>query len=114
MLGQSQGRGYASTESSVPALNVHSTVLTCTNPVRSGAGQPSISDSAAVSSKRSLLADCPMCGKQPVEPVRVEGQMACQACTGACIICGSACIPGDEACGECCRIFGIQPWVVPA
>jgi hypothetical protein len=46
--------------------------------------------------------------------VRVEGQMACRSCTGACIICGSPCIHGDEACSECVTIFAIQPWVVPA
>lgn len=114
MLGQSQGRGYASTEASVPALKVHSASLNCTNGARSGGRQPGVRVVAPDSSKTSMLADCPMCGKQPVEPVRVEGQMTCQGCTGACIVCGSACVPNDEVCSECCRIFGLHPWVVPA
>jgi len=55
-----------------------------------------------------------MCGQQPIEPVRVDGQLACRSCTGACVVCGDACVPGDEACTECARLFGFDPWAVPA
>lgn len=60
----------------------------------------------------SLFNDCPLCGKVPIEPVRVEGQLACRGCTGACVVCGAACIPGDDACSECVRSLRVQ--VVPA
>lgn len=113
MLGQSQGRGLASTESSVLALKVRSTVLTCTNPVRSAGGPSTASLPAPDSWKASIFDDCPMCGKQPLEPVRVDGQLACRTCTGACTICGDACVPGDEACSECIRLTGVFE-VVPA
>jgi hypothetical protein len=114
LLGQSQGRGYASTDARVPALNLRSSVLNCTNPVRS-AGAGGINTTSAVSSwKASIFDDCPMCGKAPVEPVRVEGQLACRGCTSACTICGSACVPGDDACTECVRHLAMDREAVPA
>jgi hypothetical protein len=108
LLGQSQGRGCASTDASVPALIVHSSVLTCTNQVRSGSAAAVAGQSIVGNWKASIFDDCPMCGKPPVEPVRVDGQLACQACTSACIICGSACVPGDDACTECVRHVGLD------
>lgn len=51
-----------------------------------------------------------MCGKEPVEPVRVDGQMACRSCTGSCLVCGDPCVHGDEACRECLQ----AAWAVPA
>lgn len=111
MLGQSQGRGYASPESSVPALNVLSTAQNCTNSVRSNGGSPLTPVAAPGSWRtRATFDECPMCGKEPVEPVRVDGQMACRACTGSCLVCGAACVHGDEACMECLR----AAWAVPA
>ena len=112
MLSQSQGRGYASTEARVPALIVHSSVLTCTNQVRSGSVTAVVDRSAVGNWKASIFDDCPMCAKPPVEPVRVEGQLACRACTSACTICGSACVPGDDACTECVRLLSLE--AVPA
>ena len=113
LLGQSQGRGYASAESSVPALNVRSSVLTCTNPVRSGTSSSGTSHRCSDSWKASLFDDCPMCGKAPVEPVRVEGRLACRACTSACTICGAACVPGDDACRECIRHLSLNREAIP-
>jgi hypothetical protein len=112
LLGQSQGRGYASTEARVPALNVHSSLLTCTNQVRSGSAASAVHHPAIGSWKASIFDDCPMCGTAPVEPVRVEGQLACRKCTSACTICGSACVPGDDACTECVRHLNLE--AVPA
>ncbi len=112
LLGQSQGRGYASSEARVPALNVQSSILTCTNNVRSGAAAAGGARAALGSWKPSIFDDCPMCGKAPVEPVRVEGQLACRTCTSACTICGSACVPGEDACTECVR--HLDPEAVPA
>ena len=113
MPGQSQGRGYASTESSVPALNVHSSLLTCTNTARGGAAAVQGSPLAPGSWTPPIFDQCPLCGKVPVEPVRVDGQLACWACTSACTICGSACVPGEDACSECVRHLGLQRAVVP-
>src|SRR6185437_7311180 len=73
LLGQSQGRGYASTEARVPALNVRSSVLTCTNQVRSGSAAAVAGQATVGSWKASIFDDCPMCAKAPVEPVRVDG-----------------------------------------
>ena len=114
MLGQSQGRGYASTEARVPALSVRSSVLTCTNKVRSGSAAAVAGQATVGSWKASIFDDCPMCAKSPVEPVRVDGQLACRACTSACIICGSACVPGDDACTECVRHLGLDREAIPA
>jgi hypothetical protein len=36
----------------------------------------------------------------------------CRACTSACTICGSACVPGDDACTECVRHLGLE--AIPA
>lgn len=110
MLGQSQGRGCASTDARVPALIVHSSVLTCTNQVRSGSAAAVSGRSTVGSWEASIFDDCPMCAKPPVEPVRVDGQLACRACTSACTICGAACVPGDDACTECLRHVG-GDWV---
>lgn len=114
LLGQSQGRGYASTDARGPALNVRSSVLTCTNPVRSAAAAATVAHQPAGSWKASIFDDCPLCGKAPVEPVRVEGQLACRSCTSACTICGSACVPGDDACTECVRHLTLDREAVPA
>ena len=114
LLGQSQGRGYASTEARVPALSVRSSVLTCTNPVRSAAPAADAADLGLGSWKPSIFDDCPMCGKAPVEPVRVDGQLACRSCTSACTICGSACVPGDDACSECVRHLSLDREAIPA
>ena len=114
MLGQSQGRGLPSTEASVQALKVRNTVLNCTNIVRSGGGTAAPALLVPGSWKASIFDDCPMCGKQPLEPVRVDGQLACRACTGACTICGGACIPGDEACSECSSHLEVTFEAVPA
>lgn len=114
MLGQSQGRGYASAEARVPALYVRPSVLTCTNTVRSGAAAAGGGRPAPGSWKASIFDDCPMCGKAPVEPVRVDGQLACRACTSACTICGSACVPGDDACTECVRHLSLEREAIPA
>ena len=113
MLGQSQGRGYASTDARVPALNVRSSVLSCINPVRSAGVARDAEPSEGFSWKASIFDDCPMCGQQPVEPVRVEGQLVCRGCTSACTICGSACVPGDDACIECVRLFTVDRETVP-
>ena len=113
MLGQSQGRGYASTDARVPALDVRSSVLTCTNSVRSAGVTRDADASEGFSWKASIFDDCPMCGQQPVEPVRVEGQLACHSCTSACTICGSACVPGDDACIECVRLASVERVAVP-
>ena len=115
LLGQSQGRGYASAEARVPALNVRfiGADLHQPGPQRHQLvwHQPvDCSDSW----KASIFDDCPMCGKAPVEPVRVDGQLACRACTSACIICGSACVPGDDACTECVRHLSLDREAIPA
>jgi len=89
-------------------------VLNCTNIVRSGGGTAAPALLVPGSWKASIFDDCPMCGKQPLEPVRVDGQLACRACTGACTICGGACIPGDEACSECSSHLEVTFEAVPA
>lgn len=114
LLGQSQGRGYASPDARVPALNVRPSVLTCTNPVRGAAVPAGVADQPVDSWKPSIFDDCPMCGKAPVEPVRVEGQLACRSCTSACSICGSACVPGDDVCAECVRHLNLDREAIPA
>lgn len=108
LLSQSQGRGYPSAESSLSALNARSAVLTCTD-------APLIAAAAAVTAPRSraghpsaVFADCPLCGREPLEPVRVEGQWACRSCTSACLLCSGPCVPGDEACDECVRHLGLD------
>jgi len=112
LLSQSQGRRCASTESRVPARNVRSSVLTCTNTVRSGSGSTSVDQLAFDRWTPSIFDDCPMCGKAPREPVRVDGQLACRACTSACTICGWACVSGDDACSECLRHLSLEPQAV--
>lgn len=108
LLSQSQGRGYPSAESSLSALNVRSAVLTCTNTgldVAAAAVTASLGLSQPAS---AVFADCPLCGKEPIEPVRVEGQWACRSCTSACLLCSGPCVPGDEACDECIRHLGLD------
>jgi hypothetical protein len=114
LLGQSQGRGLASPESRVPTLRIRSTALTCANTVRSPGGGADLALTAPDSWKASIFDDCPLCGHQPLEPVRVDGQLACRTCTGACTICGSACVPGDEACSECILHLDTATLAVPA
>jgi hypothetical protein len=98
----------ASTDASVPAPIAHSSILTCTNRVRSGSAATTAGQLTVGNWKASIFDDCPMCAKPPVEPVRVDGQLACRACTSACTICGSACVPGDDACTECVRHVGLD------
>lgn len=108
LLSQSQGRGYPSAESSLSALNVRSAVLTCTNTglhVAAAAVTASLGLSQPAS---AVFADCPLCSKEPIEPVRVEGQWACRSCTSACLLCSGPCVPGDEACDECIRHLGLD------
>ena len=114
MLSPSQERGYASAESRLPALIVHSSVLTCTNPVTSGPRAAATRRLAADSWKASIFDNCPMCDKAPLEPVRIDGQLACRTCTSACTVCGSACVPGDDACSECVRHLGLDWEAIPA
>ncbi|OOK65192.1 hypothetical protein BZL29_7717 [Mycobacterium kansasii] len=83
-------------------------MLTCTN---TGLGAPPTAVTAARGDGQhasAAFADCPLCGKEPLEPVRVEGQWACRGCTGACLLCGWPCVPGDEACVECVRLLGLD------
>lgn len=105
LLSQSQGRGYPSAESSLSALNARSTVLTCTNTPLGAAVTAPRSDAGC---PPAVFADCPLCGREPLEPVRVEGQWACRSCTGACLLCSGPCVPGDEACDECVRHLGLD------
>lgn len=109
---RSQGRGYPITESRVAARNRGIAALTCDNASRHGAAATRAIPAAPACWSPSLFDDCPLCGKSPIEPVRVEGQLACRGCTGACVVCGAACIPGDDACGECARCVRMQ--MVPA
>ena len=118
LLGQSQGKGCALTESGVPALKVHTPVLNCGD-TRAARGQADAAryggpDSWPLAGGRvpSIFDDCPLCGKPPIEPVFCDGQMACRTCTGACTICGAACIPGDDACGECALHLIRDRWAV--
>lgn len=103
MTGQSQGRGLASPESSAPALNIQSPLAACTSSGRRPDWSAPAPDPAPARQHASIFDDCPMCGKLPVEPVHVAGQLACRGCTGVCSICERACIPGDDACDECIR-----------
>lgn len=112
MLSQSQGRGYPTTESRAAARNAGFSALTCTHTPRGQHDLAGVELLALDSWTPSIFDDCPMCGKAPVEPVRVEGQLACRACTSACTICGWACVPGDEACSECVRHLGLAQLAV--
>lgn len=76
-------------------------------PAAGGAG-------SAGRSRLSMLMDCPLCGRAPVDPTRVDGELVCRTCAGACTICGSACVPGDRACGECERHLAVSCEAVPA
>lgn len=60
----------------------------------------------AAGRRSSIFDPCPMCGMQPVEPVRVDGELACRSCTMACTVCGAPSVPGDDACTECLRLVG--------
>lgn len=102
LLGQYQGRGLPPTESSIPAPKLRSALLSCSNSVRSALVAP-VSGASVRVSRTSIFDDCPLCGGQPVEPVRVDGQLACRSCTSACTVCGSPSVPGDDACSECVR-----------
>jgi hypothetical protein len=53
----------------------------------------------------SVFDTCPMCGRLPVDPVLIEGQMACWTCTAACTVCGSPSVPGDGACAGCMALL---------
>ena len=82
VLGRSQGKGYAPTESRVPALTLQSQIP---------GGQ------------RAAARTCPCCEREPREPVFVDGQLVCRACTSACAVCSSSCLPGAEVCDECAQ-----------
>lgn len=62
----------------------------------------------------AALWECPLCGCPPVEPVRVDGQCVCRSCADTCSVCGRACVPGDDACGECIRQLAAAGEAVPA
>ena len=82
VLGRSQGKGYAPTESRVPALTLQSQIP---------GGQ------------RAAARTCPCGEREPREPVFVDGQLVCRACTSACAVCSSSCLPGAEVCDECAQ-----------
>jgi len=82
VLGRSQGKGYAPTESRVPALTLQSQIP---------GGQ------------RAAARTCPCCEREPREPVFLDGQLVCRACTSACAVCSSSCLPGAEVCDECAQ-----------
>ncbi len=116
MPGRSQGRGYALTESSVPALNVQLPALSCGNAVRGqgdafneGGGDSvcwslaSAWPASALGAPMSILDACPLCGEPPCEPVYLDGGLACRGCASACGVCGDACLPGEDVCAECAR-----------
>lgn len=100
MPSRSQGRGYAPTGASIPARKVHSGLLNC-------AKSPSQADADAADPPLTSVSwspfaeTCPLCERTPVEPVRVDGQMACRGCTSSCVSCSAPCVPGDEMCQEC-------------
>lgn len=103
MLGHLQVKGLSTAESSVGTRNVR-----VADHSRSAAPRGSLvaAESTAespIGSRPSIFDDCPLCGKQPVEPVRVDSQVTCRTCAGGCAICGAACLPGDDACVECVR-----------
>jgi hypothetical protein len=89
---------------SIPARKVHSGLLTCVDPAAHA-------DSGAAGRRLTAVSwspvfdRCPMCDKTPVEPVRIEGQMACRACTSSCVSCSAPCVPGDEMCQECLALM---------
>lgn len=114
MLGHIQGRGLSVAESSVTPQKVPSASLNCADFASDAVPATNAAVISLANRSTSKLDECPMCGKPPVEPVRVEGVFACRGCTGGCMICGAACIHGDEVCGDCTRAFDINPWVVPA
>lgn len=109
-----QGRGLSVTESSATSRKVASASLNCVDSTHGTEHVTADIVASPVIRWSSKLNECPMCGRPPVEPIRVEGVFACRACTGGCNICGSSCIHGDEVCGECVRVFGVGPWAVPA
>lgn len=103
MPSHQKGTGLPIAEASESAPIVRSSVVSCANSVRSG-GLPQVV--VVAGGRRSSIFDaCPMCGVAPVEPVRVNGEWACRACTTACTICGDPSVPGDDACTECLRLL---------
>lgn len=102
MPSPSQGRGYASTESTVSSPDFQTPTATCANAgldARSSVNELQIEPVSYTAAFRSV--NCPMCDCDPVDPVRCEGQMACRSCTSSCVICTAACPSGDETCGMC-------------
>lgn len=120
LLSRSQGRGCASTESSVPALDISAVAeeageARCGTPASEAVSYGQLSSWQSPGSRQlSIFDDCPLCGKHPVEPVFCGGQMACRSCTGTCTICGQTCIPGDDACNQCLQHLHIAHTVVSA
>lgn len=92
-----QGSRYALPKSRVQPCNAPAGM-------RSGLGHGA---GAVAGGAVALVGDCPMCGKVPLEPVRLEGQYVCHGCASACTVCGDPCIPGDDVCGECGRGLGL-------
>lgn len=104
MPSRSQGRGYASTGASVAPRKVHSGLLSCSDAASRADLGPAGARLTAVS-WAAALEGCPLCAKTPVEPVRLDGQMACRACTSSCVSCSAPCVPGDEMCQQCLALM---------
>ena len=102
MNGQFQFTAYPLSESRLAARNGNISGFACADAALHGGV------AAVAIPSPTLFDDCPLCGKAPIEPVRVEGQLVCRGCTGACVVCSAACIPGDDACGECVRCLRVQ------
>lgn len=83
---------------------MHSSVLSCVNPAADADRDSSAAPLSAVSWS-AAFDECPLCNKTPVEPVRIEGQMACRACTSSCVSCSAPCVPGEELCQECLALM---------
>lgn len=105
---RSQGRRLAKDAARVPAPKIQKQTLTCLNSHRAGdstvtnrPGGPRCWDSSTVAN------ECPVCAKQPTEPVTVDGQFACLSCTEPCAVCGHAVLPGDITCTSCVRELGL-------
>lgn len=107
---RSQGSGYAPPKSRVQPRNAPAFARS------SCAGNSVAVTDAHRGTGRAVVAvgDCPMCGKAPLEPVRLEGQFVCHGCVSSCIVCGDPCIPGDDACGACIRGLAPVSLAVPA
>lgn len=93
-----------SSGASIPARKVHSSLLSCVDPAADADRDAPAATLGAVSWPTGGDG-CPLCNKTPVEPVRIEGQMACRACTSSCVSCSAPCVPGEELCQECLALM---------